>query len=68
MRKMLIWIIRLYQKIPGNFHNNCRFQPTCSEYAIDAIKKYGCVKGIWLTFKRILKCRPNGPSGYDPVK
>ncbi len=68
MRKILIWIIRLYQRVPGNFHNNCRFQPTCSEYAIDAIKKYGCVKGVRLTVKRIIKCRPNGPSGYDPVK
>ena len=68
MRKVLIWFIRLYQRIPGNFHNNCRFEPTCSEYAIEAIKKYGSIKGSYLAVKRILRCRPNGPSGYDPVE
>ena len=67
MKKIIIWLIRLYQKIPGRWHNNCRFEPTCSNYAIDAIRKYGTIKGIHLAFKRILKCRPNGSSGYDPV-
>lgn len=68
MKKFLIWIIRVYQSIPGNFHNHCRFIPTCSEYAIEAIKKYGALKGCKLAFKRVLRCRPNGPSGYDPVE
>ena len=68
MKKLLIWFVRLYQSVPGNFHNHCRFEPTCSNYAIDAIKKYGCIKGCCLAFKRIMKCRPNGPAGYDPVK
>ncbi|MBQ9266987.1 MAG: membrane protein insertion efficiency factor YidD [Clostridia bacterium] len=68
MRKILIWLIRVYQSVPGNFHNHCRFEPTCSNYAIDAIKKYGSIKGSYLAIKRVLRCRPGGPAGYDPVK
>ena len=45
----------------------CRFTPTCSQYAIEAIEKYGPFKGGWLAFKRILRCNPFGGSGYDPV-
>lgn len=45
----------------------CRFTPTCSQYALEALKKYGAIKGGWLTVKRILKCHPWGGSGYDPV-
>lgn len=45
----------------------CRFTPTCSQYAVEAIKKYGPFKGGWLTLKRILRCNPWGGSGYDPV-
>jgi conserved hypothetical protein YidD len=45
----------------------CRFTPTCSQYAVEAIKKYGPFKGFWLAFKRILRCNPWGGSGYDPV-
>jgi putative membrane protein insertion efficiency factor len=47
---------------------SCRFYPTCSQYAIDAIKKYGCLKGGYLAIKRIFKCHPFHPGGYDPVK
>ncbi|MBQ0112073.1 MAG: membrane protein insertion efficiency factor YidD [Bacteroidales bacterium] len=59
-----------------NFYRNCisphtpaacRFTPTCSQYALEAIKKYGPFKGGWLAFKRILRCNPWGGSGYDPV-
>ena len=46
---------------------SCRYTPTCSQYAIEAIKKYGPIKGGWLAFKRILRCNPFGGSGYDPV-
>lgn len=46
---------------------SCRYTPTCSQYAIDAIKKYGPFKGGYLAIKRILKCHPWGGSGYDPV-
>ena len=45
----------------------CRYTPTCSQYAIEAIQKYGPFKGGWLAFKRILRCNPFGGSGYDPV-
>lgn len=67
MKKILISIIKLYQKIPGKWHNSCRFVPTCSNYAIEAINTYGCIKGLFLSFKRILRCNPWGGSGYDPV-
>ncbi len=50
------------------FPPSCRFTPTCSQYAIDAIKKKGPVKGLYLAVRRILRCHPWGGSGYDPVK
>ena len=66
--KMLIFIIRCYQKfISPWFPAVCRYTPTCSAYGIEAIRKYGPLKGGWLTLKRILSCRPGGGSGYDPV-
>ena len=46
----------------------CRFEPTCSRYALDAITKYGALHGSWLALKRILKCHPFHPGGYDPLK
>ena len=67
MKKILIKIIRIYQKIPGPWHNACRHIPTCSNYAIDAIEAYGSFKGGVMAIKRILKCNPFGTSGYDPV-
>lgn len=67
MKKLLIKTIKLYQKVPGNFHNSCRHIPTCSNYGIEAIEHYGSLKGGYMTFKRILKCNPWGTSGYDPV-
>ena len=67
MKKALISLIKLYQRIPGPWHDNCRHIPTCSNYAIEAISKHGSLKGAYLSFKRILKCNPWGSSGYDPV-
>ncbi len=67
MKKVLISIIKLYQKTPFRSHSYCRFYPTCSNYTIDAINKHGSVKGVFLGIKRILKCRPLGKRGYDPV-
>ena len=67
MKNVLIKLIKLYQKIPGKFHNNCRFTPTCSNYAIEALEKYVTIKCIFLTLKRLLRCTPWGGSGYDPV-
>ena len=67
MKKILIKLIRVYQNIPGEFHNYCRHFPTCSEYAIIAIDRFGAFKGSYLTIKRIIKCNPLGTYGYDPV-
>lgn len=67
MKKFSIWLIKLYQSIPGPWHNQCRYYPTCSNYAIDAISKYGFFKGWFLSIKRILRCNPFSKSGYDPV-
>ena len=64
----LILLIRLYQITLSPFiGKSCRYTPTCSNYGIEAIRKYGFFKGGWLTFKRILSCNPWGGSGYDPV-
>lgn len=67
MKKFIIGCIKLYQAIPGPWHASCRHMPTCSNYGIEAINKHGCIKGSFLTIKRIIKCNPWGTSGYDPV-
>lgn len=67
MKYFLVKLIKIYQKIPGPFHNSCRFIPTCSNYGIEAIMKYGALKGSFLTVKRILRCNPFCKGGYDPV-
>ncbi len=67
MKKILIKLIKIYQGIPGPWHNYCRHIPTCSNYAIEAIETYGAFKGGIMAFKRVLRCNPFGTSGYDPV-
>ena len=67
MKKILICLIKLYQKIPGPWHNHCKFTPTCSNYAIEAIEIHGAFKGCVLTLWRILRCNPFSKGGYDPV-
>lgn len=67
MKHILIKLIKLYQKIPGNFHNTCKFIPTCSNYAIEAINEYGSIKGSFMSIKRILKCNPFSKGGIDLV-
>jgi putative membrane protein insertion efficiency factor len=67
MKRVLITIIKIYQQIPLPCHNYCRFIPTCSNYSIKAIEEYGCIKGLFLAVKRLLKCNPWGPFGFDPV-
>ena len=68
MKKLSLFLIKLYQKIPGSWHNNCRFYPTCSNYAYEAILEYGFIKGVFLGIKRILRCNPfNKSDYYDPV-
>lgn len=69
MGKILILVIRFYQLfISPLFPPTCRFYPTCSAYAIEAIAKKGALKGIWMTIKRLSKCHPFHPGGYDPVQ
>lgn len=68
LERILILPIRFYQlAISPHFPAACRYTPTCSQYAIEAIKKHGPAKGAWLAIKRILRCNPWGGSGYDPV-
>ncbi len=67
MKKGLIFIIKTYQKIPFSCHNSCRYIPSCSNYAIEAIERYGSIKGLYLTIKRLLRCTPWNKPGYDPV-
>ena len=66
--RVAIWLVTFYRAaISPLFPSCCRFVPTCSEYAIIAFRRYGFCKGFVLTAKRILRCRPGGPHGYDPV-
>lgn len=68
LRHLLILPIRLYQLlISPMLPPACRFTPTCSQYAVEALRKHGAIKGSWLAIKRILRCHPWGGSGYDPV-
>ncbi|PHI20619.1 membrane protein insertion efficiency factor YidD [Lewinellaceae bacterium SD302] len=69
LRKLFILPIRFYQLAisPMLGPSKCRFQPTCSQYALEAIEEWGVLKGTWLGAKRIARCHPFGKSGYDPV-
>ncbi|MCI6315542.1 MAG: membrane protein insertion efficiency factor YidD [Treponema sp.] len=66
--KFFCLIIRFYQRFISPLHPACcRFTPTCSQYALEAIQKYGPGKGTFLAIKRILRCNPYSKGGYDPV-
>ncbi|MBS0607365.1 MAG: membrane protein insertion efficiency factor YidD [Verrucomicrobia bacterium] len=68
MKYLFIFLIRLYQLTLSPFLGKCcRFYPSCSDYAIDAVKKHGAWKGSWLTAKRLVKCQPWHPGGVDEV-
>lgn len=68
MKKSVLFFISLYKKaISPLFPPSCRFYPSCSAYAYTAIEKYGVIKGGYLSVKRLLKCHPFHPGGYDPV-
>ena len=69
MKKIFILLIRFYQKFlsPLKWRTHCIYTPTCSEYAVQAISKYGIIKGILLSVWRILRCNPFSKGGYDPV-
>jgi putative membrane protein insertion efficiency factor len=68
LASLFLFLIKLYQWFLSPILGaSCRFNPTCSQYGIEAIKKYGPFKGGWLTLKRIGRCHPWGKHGYDPV-
>ncbi len=64
----LVLCVRAYQIVLSpHLGHCCRFEPSCSAYCIEALRTHGFAKGCWLTLRRLLRCRPFGPSGYDPV-
>ncbi len=68
MKRIFIWLIQGYRTlISPLLPPTCRFQPTCSMYAIQAIERFGIWPGVWMATKRILRCHPFHPGGYDPV-
>jgi putative membrane protein insertion efficiency factor len=72
LKKILIFpfvfLIKIYQNIISPlFPPTCRYTPTCSEYSIQSLKKYGLIKGVYFSIKRIVNCHPWGGSGYDPI-
>ena len=72
LKKILIFpfvfLVKTYQNIISPlFPPTCRYTPTCSEYSIQSLKKYGLIKGVYLSIKRIVNCHPLGGSGYDPI-
>lgn len=68
MKHFFIFLINIYKNyISPLFPPSCRYQPTCSQYAVDAIKTHGAFYGLWLAIKRVLSCHPLSKGGYDPV-
>ncbi|NML33317.1 membrane protein insertion efficiency factor YidD [Paraburkholderia antibiotica] len=67
--RLLVMLVRGYQLFVGPMLGpRCRFRPTCSQYAIDALRSHGALKGSWLTLRRLGRCHPLHPGGYDPVQ
>jgi uncharacterized protein len=68
MAKLLKLLVRLYRNTIGiTLPNSCRYQPTCSQYALDALSEHGAARGTWLALKRIARCHPLAAGGCDPV-
>ena len=69
MKWFFVGLIRIYQWTIGPvLGNHCRFYPSCSHYGVEALQKYGVIKGCWMTLKRICRCHPWNPGGVDPVE
>ncbi|MFM2435787.1 MAG: hypothetical protein RL063_1768 [Pseudomonadota bacterium] len=68
MAYVLIWLIKMYQILLSPFFGQqCRFSPTCSQYALDAINKHGAIRGAYYAIRRLLRCHPWHPGGHDPA-
>jgi len=68
MARLLVWLIKAYQYLLSPWvGNSCRFTPTCSHYACEALHKHGALRGSWLTTRRLLRCHPWHPGGHDPI-
>lgn len=68
MKRLLLSTVRFYQRfISPMSPPSCRFTPSCSQYSYEAISKYGIIKGVWLSIKRVGRCNPWNPGGYDPI-
>jgi putative membrane protein insertion efficiency factor len=66
-QRFLMGGVSWYQRQREGHPSPCRFTPTCSNYSLEALETYGAAKGTWLTVRRLLRCRPFGPYGFDPV-
>jgi hypothetical protein len=68
MTRILLFLVKTYQYlISPMLGPSCRYTPTCSEYAVQALKKYGALKGVWMSVKRVGRCHPWHDGGYDPL-
>lgn len=68
MKRLLLALIRFYQRaLSPHLPASCRYQPTCSQYALTAVERFGALRGGWMSLKRILRCNPFSKGGYDPV-
>ena len=68
VRAPVVFALKVYKRVLSPILPvACRFEPTCSEYAMEAVRRHGVIRGGWLSVKRLARCRPGGPAGHDPV-